>query len=156
MEFISNNLRPLRLSRPRQISKQPVTAARVACSNHRRCPLGCGNWRSISFLLLLLLLCLFLTLLSFSRIRPPRAVLLAGFRDLEPSSRSLCVALSGEAITLTLHQLKHFISSTVIFFTGRRISQRTQKGRGVAGVQVGSMGLRRCWPEVKDAQVLSC
>lgn len=67
--FIYNNLRPLRLSRPRQISKQPVTAAApmwVACSNHGWCPLGCGNWWSISFLLLL-----FLLLLSFSRIRPP-------------------------------------------------------------------------------------
>lgn len=75
----------------------------AACSNHRRCPFGCGSWRSIfpQFFFSP-------ASLSFFRNPSPSAGLSASFRDPKPSARSSCVALSGAGITMTLRQLKHF------------------------------------------------
>lgn len=62
--------------------------------------------------------------LIFFKNPSPNAVLSAGFRAPKQSARSLCVALSGAGITLTLRQHKHFIRSTIIFFVGKRISKK--------------------------------
>ena len=78
-----------------------------------------------------------LSLICFKN--PFSSVLSAGFRAPEQSARSLCVALSGAGITLTLRQLKHFIRSTIIF-AGKRISRKKRNER-VASQQVSTLAL---------------